>query len=96
MMFPLRHDIGNDIPSLPLCLVVDFPNSALGYEAVCLLGWDGDIVCLPGFISILSFTYTSILRKQVSAKEGKCLNGKEGMLSADPSACDENGKKEIT
>jgi len=93
-MLPLRHDIGNDIPSLlPLCFVVDFPNSALGYEAVRLLGWDGNIVCLPGFISILSFTYTSILRKEVSAKERKCLNGKEGMLSADPSACDENNKK---
>lgn len=46
-MLRLRHDIGNDIPPLPLCLVVDFPNSVLGYEAVRLLGWDRDFVCLP-------------------------------------------------
>ena len=82
-MLPLRHDICNDIPPL----VVDFLDSALGYEA------DGDFACLSGFISILSFTNTSILRKEVSEKGGKCLNGKEGVLSADPSAHDEEGKK---
>jgi len=30
---------------------------------------------------------------QKGVKEGKCFNGKEGVLSADPSAYDENGKK---
>ena len=40
-MLRLRHDIGNDIPSFPLCcLGVDFPNSALGYGAARLSGWD--------------------------------------------------------
>jgi hypothetical protein len=34
--------------------------------------------------------------QEKGVKEGKCLNGKEGVLSADPSAYDEDGKKEIT
>ena len=49
---------------LPLCLVVDFPNSALGYGVVRLLGWDWDFVCLPMVLCMVSFQFSRLLIHQ--------------------------------
>jgi hypothetical protein len=51
---------------------------------------------LPGFISILCFNihqFTKGNNHDGQEKGVKELNGKEGVLSADPSPCIENGKK---
>lgn len=83
---------------------MDFPYSALGY--VRLFRWDYDFVRLPMVLCLISFQFSRLLIHQFherrcegqekGVKEGKFLNGKEGVLSAGPSAYDENGKKEIT
>jgi len=74
-MLHIRHDIGNDIP--PLSHYVQWWLSLLNFGLMERLPLNlGLGLCvfaygpLPGFISIsiLSFTYTSMSRKEVCAK----------------------------
>lgn len=51
------------------------------------------------FSRLLYINFTKVSKREgqeKGVKEGKCFNDKEGVLSAEPSAYDENGKKEIT
>jgi len=63
-MLRLRHDIGNDIPSHCVYSVLGYGVRLLCWNKDCPFAYDS----LSDFISILSFTYTSISHKEVSAK----------------------------